>query len=86
MLQKRAKAGKKIPPTPGFELQVSQCLVRATLSSPPGRMDFLTETQSIYSIAALQCPALKVCSNMCFISRSYLNRKEIIAFSAVMSK
>ena len=32
---------KKIPPTPGFELQVTQCLVRATLSLPPGGMDFL---------------------------------------------
>ena len=36
MKQKRAKEGKKIPPTPGFELQVTQCLVGATLSSPSG--------------------------------------------------
>ena len=27
---------KKIPPTPGFELQVTQRLVGATLSFPPG--------------------------------------------------
>ena len=26
MKLKRAKEGKKIPPTPGFELQVTQCL------------------------------------------------------------
>ena len=32
---------KKIPPTPGFELQVTQCLVGATLSLSPGGMDFL---------------------------------------------
>jgi len=32
MQHKRAKAGKKIPPTPGFEPQVTRCLVRATLS------------------------------------------------------
>ena len=34
------KTRKKIPPTPGFELQVTQCQVGATLSSPPGGMDF----------------------------------------------
>ena len=39
MKLKRAKEGKKIPPIPGFEPQVSRCLVRATLSSPPGGMD-----------------------------------------------
>jgi len=37
---KRAKEGK-IPTIPDFELQVTQWLVRATLSSPPGGMDFL---------------------------------------------
>ena len=30
----------KNPSTPGFELPVTQCLVGATLSSPPGGMDF----------------------------------------------
>ena len=42
MKQKRAKEGK-IPPTPGFEPQVTQCLVRATLSFPPGGMVFFLE-------------------------------------------
>ena len=32
MQQKIVKEGKQIPPTPGFELQVTQCLVRATLT------------------------------------------------------
>ena len=36
MKLKWAKEGKKIPPTPDFEMQVTQCLV----SSPPGGMDF----------------------------------------------
>jgi len=27
MQQKRAKAGKKIPPAPGFKLQVTLCLI-----------------------------------------------------------
>jgi len=36
MKLKRAKAGKKFPPTPGFELQVTRCLAEETLSSPPG--------------------------------------------------
>ena len=41
MLQKRAKAGKKsLQP----QAEVSRCLVGATLSSPPGGMDFLPET------------------------------------------
>ena len=40
MKQKRAIEGQKIPPTPGFELQVTQYLVGTTLSSPPGGMDF----------------------------------------------
>jgi len=31
---------KKIPPTPGFEPQVTRCLVGATLASPPGGMDY----------------------------------------------
>jgi len=33
---------EKIPPTPGFELQASRCLFRATLSSAPGGMDFFS--------------------------------------------
>ena len=36
MKLKKAKEGKKIPPT---ELQVTQCLVGVTLTSPPGGMD-----------------------------------------------
>jgi len=40
----KGQSRKKIPPTPGFELQATRCLVRATLSSPPGGMDFLPET------------------------------------------
>ena len=31
---------KKGPPAPGFELQVPQCLAGATLSLPPGELDF----------------------------------------------
>ena len=50
---------KKIPPTPGFELQVTQCLVGATLSSPPGGMDFFLKPKVVilymfYSVPALQ--------------------------------
>ena len=40
MKLKRAKEGKKSL----LELQASRRLVRATLSSPPGGMDFLPET------------------------------------------
>ena len=39
MKLKRAKEGKKIRPAPGFELQVTRRLVRATVTSPPGGMD-----------------------------------------------
>jgi len=35
---------EKIPPTPGFEPQASQSLVGATLSLPPGGLDFLSLT------------------------------------------
>ena len=35
MKPKRAKEGKN----PGFELQVTQCLVGAIFTSPPGGMD-----------------------------------------------
>jgi len=34
---------------------MKQKRAKATLSSPPGGMDFLPETKSIYSINALQC-------------------------------
>ena len=40
MQNRKGPRRKKIPPTQDFELQVTQCLVRATLSSPPGEMDF----------------------------------------------
>jgi len=40
MKQKWAKERKKILPTPGFEPQVTQSVVRDTLSSPPGGMEF----------------------------------------------
>ena len=39
MKLKGAKEGKKTSPTPGFELQVTRCLVGTTLTSPPGGMD-----------------------------------------------
>ena len=41
MMQNRKGPKKeKIPSIPGFEPQVTWCLVRATLSFPPGGMDF----------------------------------------------
>ena len=46
-----AKERQKILPTPGFELQVSQCLFGATLSFSPEGLDIL---QSIYYYTALQ--------------------------------
>jgi len=39
MKLERAKEGKTIPLTTGFELQVTRCLVGAALTSPPGGMD-----------------------------------------------
>ena len=42
MQQKRAR--KKFPPTPGFESQVTWCVVGATLSSPPGEIQPCTPT------------------------------------------
>jgi len=35
MKHKKDQRRKKIPSTPGFELPVNQCLIGATLSSPP---------------------------------------------------
>jgi len=46
--QEKAKEGEKNPPTPGFELKVTQCLVGATLSSPPGGME-------IFQVLHLHC-------------------------------
>ena len=40
---------KKIPPTPGFEPQVTQCLVGATLTSPSGGMDWTTMQRSTHN-------------------------------------
>ena len=42
--RKGPKQEKKSLQPPSFEPQVTQCLVGATLSSPPGGMDFLPET------------------------------------------
>ena len=42
-----AKERKKISPTPGFELQATQCLVERHTQSPPGGMDFLPLNLSI---------------------------------------
>ena len=41
MTSNRKGQKEKNPTTPGFEPQATQCLVGATLSSPPGGMDFL---------------------------------------------
>ena len=38
MKQKWDKEGKKIPPTPGFEPQVIQCLVGATFTDVEGAL------------------------------------------------
>ena len=54
MLQKRAKAGKKIAPTPGFEPRVTRCLVGATLSSPPGGMNFLPKVFILLALYSVQ--------------------------------
>ena len=51
MKLKRAKEGK-IPPIPGFELQVTQCLVGATLASPPGGRIFSLKPKVLNSALA----------------------------------
>jgi len=43
MTQKWAKEGKKIPPTPGFELQVTRYLVFVDLLYSPQEVDISTK-------------------------------------------
>ena len=50
---------EKILPTPGFKLQVTQCLVGFTLSSPPWGMDFLLSINALHWRSTTTCaPAL----------------------------
>jgi len=47
--QKGAKE-EKIPPTPGFKLQVTQSLVGDTLSYRPGGMDFFLKVFILFRL------------------------------------
>ena len=50
MCNRKGPKQEKIPPTPGFELQVTRCLVGTTLSSPPGGMDFFLKPKIYFNI------------------------------------
>ena len=43
---------------PGLVIKVTQFLVGATLSYPPGGIDFILNRKYLYCIDALQIPAL----------------------------
>jgi len=53
---KKGPKQEKIPPTPGFELQVTRYLVGATLSSPPGGMDGSGAAFQIFSTLIYHAP------------------------------